>query len=53
MCAESEYQDVAHNGERRQPTRPDWVREWLNAAKLALAHTMMFSSYVEECGNLS
>ncbi len=40
-------------GERRQPTRPEWVQEWLKTANLALAHTMMLSSYVEECGNLS
>ena len=53
MCAESEYQDVALYGGRRQPSRPEWVREWLKIASLALAHTKMLSSYVEECGILS
>ena len=44
---------VAIYGEGRQPATPDWIQEWLNTVNLALAHTMMLSSYVEECANLS
>ena len=39
--------------EGRQPTRLERVQEWLKTADLALANTMMLSSFVEEYGNLS